>query len=365
MNNWCASKMMNFIVPLLLLSILVAPASSQSQVDYDFVRTYAQEHNFSGTIRIQKDELEQFYESYGFANLQFSIRNTPKTRYKIASITKLFTSVLIMQLKEQDKIDLNATINQYLSDYGGQGADKITIRQLLNHTSGLPYVGPSSKEDALENGIQELQLPHSVDKLISEYYSRDLVNEPGSTFSYSNGEYLILGRIIERIYQKSFADVLSEQILKPLDMQDSGLLFQYQVIENLADSYFTMNDSIGLVNDLPVYIENWYSAGAMFSTCADLQKFSRALYSGKLLTQESMDQLLMPGLDQYGFGLWVYDQEVNDRPYKVYKRPGEIMGSNAQFVYLPELDISIIMLANTDAADLDDFVYQIVDRIGN
>jgi CubicO group peptidase (beta-lactamase class C family) len=307
----------------------------------------------------------QFHESYGFANLQFRVPNTPEIRYKIASITKLFTSVLIMQLNEQGKIDLNSSIKNYLPDYGGQGAEKITIRHLLNHTSGLPYVGPSSKEDALENGIPELQLPHSVDKLISEYYSRDLVNEPGSSFSYSNGEYLILGRIIERIYQKSFAEVLSQQILEPLDMQDSGLLFQYQVIDNLADSYFTMNDSSGLVNDLPAYIENWYSAGAMFSTSADLQNFSRALYSGKLLNQESMDQLLMPGLDQYGFGIWVYQQEVKSRHYKVYKRPGEIMGSNAQFVYLPEQDIFIIMLANTDSTDLDDFVHQIIDRLGN
>jgi CubicO group peptidase (beta-lactamase class C family) len=357
--------MMNFLCPLLLLTILAAPISGQPQVNYDFIKTYALEHHFSGTIHIQKGEAVQFHESYGFANLQFRVPNTPEIRYKIASITKLFTSVLIMQLNEQGKIDLNSSIKNYLPDYGGQGAEKITIRHLLNHTSGLPYVGPSSKEDALENGIPELQLPHSVDKLISEYYSRDLVNEPGSSFSYSNGEYLILGRIIERIYQKSFAEVLSQQILEPMDMQDSGLLFQYQVIDNLADSYFTMNDSSGLVNDLPVYIENWYSAGAMFSTCADLQKFSRALYSGKLLKQESMEQLLVPGLDQYGFGIWVYDQEVKNRQYKVYKRPGDIMGSRTQFVYLPELDLSIIMLANPDAADLDDFVYQIVNRLDN
>jgi len=357
--------MINFQYQLLLLTILIAPLSGQSQVNHDFVKTYALEHKFSGTIHIQKGEVVQFFKSYGFANLQFRVPNTTETRYKIASITKLFTSVLIMRLYEQGKLDLDGTIDQYLPDYGGQGAGKVTIRHLLNHTSGLPYMGPTSKEDALENGIPELQLPHSVDKLISEYYSRDLVNEPGSSFSYSNGEYLILGRIIERIYQKSFAEVLSQQILEPLDMQDSGLLFQYQVIGNLADSYFTMNDSIGLVNDLPVYIENWYSAGAMFSTCTDLQKFSRALYSGKLLTQESIDQLLKPGLDQYGFGIWVYQQEVKDRQYKVYKRPGEIMGSNAQFVYLPEQDISIIMLANTDYADLDDFVYQIINRLGS
>ena len=357
--------MIKFKYKFLLVSMLVVPLSGKSQVNYDMVKTYALEHKFSGTIHIQRGQEVQINESYGFANLQFRIPNTPETRYKIASITKLFTSVLIMQLIEQGKLDLDGTIDQYLPDYHGQGAGKITVRHLLNHTSGLPYVGPSSKEDALVNGIPELQLPHSVDKLISEYYSRDLVNEPGTTFSYSNGEYLILGRIIERIYQKSYAQVLSHQILKPLEMKDSGLLFQYQVIDNLADSYFTMNDSIGLVNDLPVYIENWYSAGAMFSTCSDLQKFSRALYSGKLLNQESMDAMLKPGLDQYGFGLWIYQQEINKHQYRVYKRPGDIMGSKAQLVYLPEQDLSIIMLANTDSVDLDDFVYQIINQLGS
>ena len=185
----------------------------------------------------------------------------------------------------------------------------------------------------------------------------------GKVFSYNNGEYIILGKIIENISGKSYEEVLNQQILKPLGMDNSGLLFQYKIIKNLSDSYFTMNDSGGLVNDLPVFIQNWYSAGAMYSTVSDLSKFSGALFSGKLLRQESLNLMLSPGLDDYGFGVWVYSLELNGRKYKVIKRPGDIMGTKAQFVYLPEEYLSIIILANTDSADLDDFSYQIISQL--
>ena len=146
-------------------------------------------------------------------------------------------------------------------------------------------------------------------------------------------------------------------------MCNSGMLFQYDIIENLADSYYTMNISIGLVNDLPVYIQNWYSAGAMYLTTSDLCKFSDALFSDRLLKQESFRQMINPGLDEYGFGLWIYDQEKNGKKHKVIKRPGDIMGTKSMFVYLPDESLSVIILANTDSADLDDFTYQIINHI--
>jgi D-alanyl-D-alanine carboxypeptidase len=328
-----------------------------------FIESYAGSHNFSGTILIEKNDQIQYQNSFGLANLQFNVPNTNETRYKIASITKLFTSVLIMQLREQGKIDLEGSIKTYIPDYHGNGADKIKIRHLLNHTSGLPYIGPKSKEDGLNNGMEEYQMPHTIDDAIIKYYSHDLVNEPGEVFSYNNGEFVILGRIIENICGKSFEEVLIQQILKPLEMDNSGLLFQYKIIKNLADSYFSMNDSSGLVNDLPVYIQNWYSAGAMYSTTTDLSKFSKSLFSGKLLKQESLNLMLTPGLEDYGYGLWIYYLEINGRKYKVIKRPGDIMGTRTMFVHLPDEYLSIIMLANTDSADLDDFSYQIIKHL--
>jgi CubicO group peptidase (beta-lactamase class C family) len=349
-----------FAAGFLVISLL---SPGQKKTIDKFLNSYAADHKFSGTVLINSDDQLIFHNSFGLASRQFSVPNTNVTKYKIASVTKLFTSVLIMQLYEQGKIDLNSTVKTYLPRYTGSGADKITIRNLLNHTSGLPYVGPKSKEEALQKGMEEFQLPHSVDESIEKYYSRDLVNEPGKVFSYNNGEYIILGRIIDKLYGKSFGEVLRQQILNPLEMDASGLLFQYKVIDNLSDSYFTMNDTLGLVNDMPSYIQNWYSAGAMYSTASDLSKFSKALFSYKLIKKETLDLILQAGLEDYGFGLWIYDMKIKDKKFKVYKRPGDIMGAQAMFIYLPEIKLSVIILANTDTVKLDDMADEIIKRM--
>lgn len=354
---------MRKLISILSILALTFKLFGQSPEVDSFMISYVKDHNFSGTILIQKNDQTQYQNSFGLANRQFSIPNTNETKYKIASITKIFTSVLIMQLYEQGKIDLNSPVKTYIPDYSGKGADKITIHHLLNHTSGLPYIGPKSKEDALDNGMEEFQMPHTIDDAIKNYYSHDLVNEPGKVFSYNNGEYIILGKIIENIYKKSFEEVLIQQILEPLGMNNSGLLFQYKIIKNLSDSYFTMSDSSGLVNDLPVYIQNWYSAGAMYSTSTDLSKFSKSLFSNKLIKQETLKLMLNPGLEDYGLGLWIYYLEINGKKYKVIKRPGDIMGTKSMLVYLPDEYLSIILLANTDSTDLDDFSYQIINQM--
>ena len=354
---------MRHLIFLLTFFVVINNSFCQSTNTGKFLNSYAKDHSFNGTILIQKNEKVQFHKSYGFANRQFSIANGNETKYKIASITKLFTSVLIMQLYEQGKVDLNSSIKTYLPDYSGNGANKIIIRHLLNHTSGLPYVGPKSKEDAIEYGMEDLQMPHSIDDIINKYYSRDIVNEPGKVFNYNNGEYIILGKIIENIYGKSFEEVLKQQIINPLEMNNTGLLFQYKIINNLSDTYFTMNDSSGLVNDLPVYIQNWYSAGAMYSTTSDLSKFFKALFSYKLIKKETLDLMLEPGLDKYGFGIWAYDVTIKGVNYRVFKRPGDIMGAQAMFIYLPDRKLSIIILANTDSVNLDDFSSEIINQL--
>jgi len=118
-----------------------------------------------------------------------------------------------------------------------------------------------------------------------------------------------------------------------------------------------------LVNDLPVYIQNWYSAGAIYSTTSDLRKFSNALFSNKLLKKETLDLMMQPGLDNYGFGIWVYDLGIKEKKYKVIKRPGDIMGAQTMLIYLPDKKLTIIILANTDSVNLDDFSNEIIKQI--
>lgn len=320
---------------------------------------------FNGTILIENKSGVIYRRSFGLANYQFKIPNTIDTKYKIASITKLFTSVLIMQLFEQGKLDVNKPIIDYLPDYKGEGGGKITIHQLLNHTSGLANIDTvTSVESAVKNGIAVYQHPCTTDELLNRYCSGKPVSVPGKVFDYNNADYIVLGKIIEKICNKTYEQVLTENILQPLEMKQSGLVYQQDIITGLADTYFFRDDLDKLVPDLPVYMENWYAAGAMYSTAGDLLRFSHALFGHQLIKQSSLDRMFVPGLDEYGYGVWVYkDYDINKKNYTIVKRPGRIMGAQSMLFHILGENTTILILSNTGTTSLDDLAAKIAPEI--
>lgn len=350
----------------LLISLLITQCVfAQSPAIDNFIDSYVKENNFSGTILIQKDSKISYARSFGLANRQFKVPNRVNTKYKIASITKVFTAVLILRLHEQGRIDLSKTIKSYLPHYTGEGADKVTVHQLLNHTSGMANIDRNltSVESAIKNGIPHYQTPLTTDDLLAKYCSEKLVNQPGRAFDYNNADYIILGKIIEQIHGKTYELVLKENILQPLAMQDTGVLYQHSVLDDLADTYFFRNDLKTLGNDLPVYIENWYAAGAMYSTANDVLKFSNALFGSKLLKQETLALMLKPGLDDYGYGVWTYESKFSNKKHTIVKRPGRIMGAQSMLFHVLNEDTTIVILSNTDATSLDEFAAEVSKRI--
>ena len=350
-----------FILIIALLFSLGLLAQS-TQLD-GFIGIYAKEHHFNGSILIEQHGDIRYAKSFGLANIPFEVPSTQQTRYKIASITKLFTSVLILQLYEQGRIDLDKPIRTYLPDYAGEAGNKVSIQQLLNHTSGLPsFDGNSDQATAIRDGIPVYQMPHTSDQLLTKYSSGPLISVPGKVFNYNNADYVVLGKIIERLYGEPYAQVLRERILQPLKMSDSGMLHQGDIINGLADTYFYRDDRKVLSNDLPAYPENWYAAGAMYSTTNDLMKFSNALFALKLIEQATLDLMIKPGLDDYGYGLWSYATTLKGKKHPVVKRPGSIMGAQSQFFHVLDQDITIIILGNTGTTDSDVFVAEIAKR---
>lgn len=355
---------MKHAILLIFLWLLPKSALPQAPEPDSFIADYAKKHGFNGSILIQKAGKISYAQSFGLANFQFKISNTNETKYKIASITKVFTSVLILQLRENGKIDLGKTIKTYLPDYTGEGADRVTIHQLLNHTSGIEnFDRVKSADDAIKNGLPYYQTPYTSDQLLAKFCSGPLTNPPGKIFSYNNGDYIILGKIIERLYGKSFEQVLTEKILQPLKLTQAGILHQHQIIDGLAYTYFMREDLKALANDLPVYPENWFAAGAMYATPGDVLAFSNALFGGKLLHKESLALMITPGLDDYGYGVWSYEGKIGGKKYRTVKRPGQVMGAQSQLYHLIEPDITVIILSNTGTTDLDEFVAEIGKRL--
>ncbi|WP_201313079.1 serine hydrolase domain-containing protein [Dyella sp. EPa41] len=328
-----------------------------------FVDEYANAHHYSGSILVQWHDGTTLARSYGLANIPLRVANTPQTKFKIASVTKLFTSVLILQLVEQGRLDLAKPIKTYLPDYPGEAGTKVTIQQLLNHTSGLPsYDGVTDQATALKQGMPIYQLPHTSDQLLAQFSRGKLISTPGQKFNYNNADYVVLGKIIERLYGQPYEQVLKERILDPLHMIDSGVLHHGDIVDRLADTYWYPGDRKILSRDLPVYPENWYAAGAMYATTGDLLKFAHALFNGRLIAPDTLQQMIKPGLDEYGDGLWSYQLTAKGTKHPVIKRPGLIMGTQAQFLHVMDQDITIIMLGNTSVIDSDALVESMAKR---
>ena len=352
---------MNFHRWLQAVTLACACVAANAAAPLDAtIADYAKRHDFHGSVLVDQGGERIYARSFGLAERAFQAPAGNDTRFRIASITKLFTATLILQLHEQGRIDLQAPIASALPDYRGEGAATVTVHQLLNHTSGLKnFDTVTSYEEAARKGLETYQLPHDSDELVRRYCSGPLAHEAGSTFDYNNADYILLGKIVEKASGKSFEAALQERILEPLGLRATGMPRQQTIVRNLAATYFRPDPSAALINDMPAYIENWYAAGGMVSTTGDLATFAAALFGGKLLKPESLRAMLKPGLDDYGYGIWIADAKVGERKTPVAHRPGRIMGANTVLLRYLDEDVTVVILGNTNLADLDAFAFLI------
>ncbi len=360
-----ASTLRNAIVAASL--IVAAAPQAEARLPAAVARAIeegAAERNFSGVIVVADGAEVEYAHAFGPAERRFGTPIRTDARFPIASITKLFTSTLILQLADEGRIELDAPFGAYLPNYPGAGADRATVRMLLNHTSGIAQFDTvGSYQEALASGLPNYQQPLTSAALLQRCCSGPLAHEPGSTFDYNNADYFILGRIIEHTVGQSYEDALSARILTPLHLRDTGLLSWDAIIPRLVSTYFYRDDSETLVADMPVYWENWRATGGMYGTAEDLVRFADALFEERLISVRALRELLTPAQDDYGLGLWSYNFERDGRTFRVAKRPGSIMGANAVLYRLLDLDVTIVLLANTNQTDLDIFAQRTAEAL--
>lgn len=326
----------------------------------DPIANLAAEGDFSGSILVRSRGEVVYARSFGLASRAFAVANTLRTRHPIASITKTFTATLILDLHERGQLDLQRPVVAYLPEFRREGTGAITAHHLLNHTAGLPnFDAGNSLERALSEGLPAYQRPMTRAQLFERACSGKPVAAPGTAFDYNNADYIVLGALIERLNGRPFETVLAARILDPLGLADTGLLHQSDVVEHLANGYFYRDDRSAFVNDLPAYPENWYAAGAMYSTVGDLLGFADALFGGRLIGTPALALMLTPGLDDYGYGLWSYTIKIGQRRSRVAKRPGRIMGAQGQLLRLLDEDVTVVLLSNAARGDLDELVAKI------
>jgi len=262
--------------------------SQPSKID-DLVNDYVINHQFMGSVLVAEKGKIVFAKGYGLADVEKNIPNTPETKFMIGSITKQFTAMLITQLVEKGKLKFDNRISDFVSDFPKDIGDKITIKMLLSHSSGLIF----------PEGIEKYYYASTKEEYLQEYLKQlskeGLRFEPGDGYGYSNAGYFILGLIIEKVTGKNYEEVLTAQILKPLGMTQTGCNRKGLVIDNSATSYAKLQDRYSTWNEETNSYDPaicGFAYGNLYSTVGDLFKFSMALSTNQLLSKKYMDMYL-------------------------------------------------------------------------
>src|ERR1700757_5334614 len=239
------------------------------------VQAYVRNGDFSGSVLVAKDAHILFQKSYGMANYEWNIPNSENTKYHIASVTKTFTAAAVLNLEQQGKLKLSDPLSKYVPDF--LNGERITIEQLLTHTSGLPDFY-SLPEYPIKK-YQRVTLPD----LIAWVKTKPLDFLPGSKSSYSNTGYGFLAYIIEQVSGEPYEEFVAREILKPAGLKDTATFRDDAIIPDRAAGYQPGLGDHGLRNALSYDKTILTGSASLYSTTADLYAWARTLFSDKLV----------------------------------------------------------------------------------
>ncbi len=333
---------MKTLLRLAVLSLALAtycnhPVAAQSELLDLYMSRTVQLKKFTGTVLMAEGDKVIFRKAYGPANEKGDKMNDVESAYRIGSVTKTFTSVLIMQLAEQGKLTLEEPLAKYYKNF--PRSEEVTIRHMLSHTSGIPeYTSLPDFDSWKYDEITPLNLVTKLQKVPFTF-------EPGERFGYSNTNYIFLGMILEEIYQKPFEMIVMQQICKPAAMTNTGSDLGRR---NLKLSEGLTPTREGNTAEKPVDTSVPFAAGALYSTVDDMLKFSRMLHSGGFFVDKATLQEMTTAVnDMYALG--IYQNTIAG--LKGIGHNGGIDGYAAQWFYFPEKDLTLITISNNMTAD--------------
>jgi len=301
------------------------------------IQSYTANHQFMGSVLVAKGTDVLLNKGYGSANLEWDVPNSPATKFRLGSVTKQFTAASILLLQERGKLNVNDPVKKYMAD-APAAWDKITIYNLLTHTSGIPNFTSFPEYPKWE------PFAATPTELVGRFRDKPLDFAPGEKWSYSNSNYLLLGYLIEKITGGSYEKFLRDNIFTPLGMQDSGYDSNSAVIAHRAAGYSQGKD--GLENAGFVHMSIPHAAGALYSTTGDLLKWEQGLFGGKLLSAASLETMTTPFKNNYACGLAVETKGGR----KVIEHGGGIEGFATSLMYYPDDKLTVVVLGNVAGA---------------
>ena len=331
------------VVTILLLTAFHCKSQVDTTGIHSIVLKAVVADQFEGTILIADKGEITYHQSFGFKDFanQTSIANT--THFSIASITKLFTAIAIMQLIEEGKFQLSDHLETLLPEYDIPKSKEITVHHLLLHISGLP------------NETNEI---YSALKIPATFVSETLIqsSQPFASFNYANIDYVLLGLLIEKYDEKSWENAIKSRILEKTKMHSSGFLKKHAYPEDFAYSY--SYDAEGeRQQDPSFFIENYFAAGCMYATAEDLLKLDQALYGNQILSEKSKELMYTsyPEYNYSGYSVWTYNYPFSESNPRIMERRGGILGANSVLIRMLDTNKTIIILSNNNKFNPDSF----------
>lgn len=304
-----------------------------------YLRAAVEHDHFSGTVLVAHDGVPVFRESYGMANYELNVPITSDTVFNIASITKQFTALAIMQSQEQGKLNVGDAICNYLDDCPTAWRP-ITIRHLLTHTSGIPNY--SSLPDWDESLVVR---NYHHGELVLLFRDLPLDFTPGTEHRYSNSGYQLLGLIVERASGMPYGQFLDQHIFAPLEMTHTGYVNDRSLIPNRATGYYSRGSSF--INTSLQSPTVPFGDGGIHTTASDLLIWDQALYTERLLSADSREEIFTPALDNYAYG-WRIGESLGRRQAN-HSGSGE--GFSSYIIRFPDDHVTVIVLSNSDATN--------------
>lgn len=335
----------------------------------DSLLNYLHENNkFMGSLTIREGENVVFSKAYGFADAEKNIKADRLTRYKIGSISKTFTAVMVMQLIEEKKLTLQTKLNRFYPKI--KNAEKISIYDLLHHRTGI--VDLVNQDTTFHKVIDKKHSKEDILKVITSY---EPLFESGSKYQYSNSNFFILGCIIEKLTKKSYAENLQNRIVKKAElgtyeskteMTAKGAVTNKVFVPTTyykeeatnttnRESYSYYFDGTNWVKSLENHNSIAFASGGITSTTSDLTKFIYALFNGKLVSPTSLDQ--MKEIKE-GYGKALIQFPFGERRF--YGHGGRIENFSSMLGYYPTEKLSFSLISNGDNFVQNDIIIGIL-----
>ncbi len=337
-------------ISLLFLCILfgqILLAQSKKEKLLEIMKTYHKYNMFDGSVLVAENGKIIYKDAFGLANREWNIPNTSDTKFMIGSISKPITATLMLILVQKGLVSLDKTLEDYLPEFKNKPAAKVTIKQLLSHTSGIPNY------DIIKDFFPRISRQNFTrEDYVKIYKDSALAFLPGTRYMYSSWGYFTLGYIIEKVTGKSYEQAMKEEIFSKINMKNSGSYLHTQIVSKRASGY-----DYGFGNYVSADFRdqsNTMGTGDIYSTVEDLFKFHMAIANNTLLNKELTKEMFSSGIRpaRYGYG-WFnqnFKYTITDSITANYHL-GSTEGFIAFMIRIPETNSMVVILCNSAPTD--------------